>query len=71
MEEWAGKINADSNNLGDPVQDVGLELRFEEQLGSQDIVMKRKCIPSVRNSINNCKQILSTWEMAVWVLGRV
>lgn len=59
MEEWAGKINANNHNLGDPVQDVGLELRFEEQLGSQDMVMKRKCMPSVRNRINNCKQKLS------------
>lgn len=42
-------------SLGDAVPDVGLELKFEEQLGSQDIVMKRKCIPHTRNSINNCK----------------
>lgn len=48
-----------TTNLGNPVQDVGHELRFEEQLGSQDVLMKTKCIPSVRNSINNCKQMLS------------
>ena len=38
---------------------MGLELRFEEQLGSQDIVMKRKCNSSVRNTLNNGKQMLS------------
>lgn len=56
MEEEARKINADYNNLEDPEQDVELELRFEEQLGPQDTMMERKCIPNIRNSINNCKR---------------
>lgn len=47
------------------VHDVGLDLRFEEQLRSQDIVMKRMCIPSIRNSINYCKCCCSgKWHCA-------
>ncbi|XP_046511703.1 oocyte-expressed protein homolog [Equus quagga] len=48
MEEWTGRINADYNSREDPVQNGGLGLTFEEQLGSQNTVMKRKCIPSRR-----------------------
>lgn len=62
-EEWARKINVDHKSLGDPVQDVEIMLNLEEQLGSQDIVMKRNCIPSTRNSINHCKWYYP-WEMA-------
>lgn len=70
MEEWTGRINADYNSREDPVQNGGLGLTFEEQLGSQNTVMKRKCIPSVRNSTNNCKRCYP-WEMAIWVMERV
>ena len=34
QEEWATKINADHKSLGDPVQDVEIKLKLEEQLGS-------------------------------------
>lgn len=67
MEEWTGRINADYNSREDPVQNGGLGLTFEEQLGSQNTVMKRKCIPSLRNSTNNCKRCYpGKWEYGSW-----
>lgn len=38
------KMNADCNGLRGPVQDVRLELIFEQQQRSQDTVSKRECI---------------------------
>lgn len=59
--------------MEDPVQDVGLELRFEEKPRSQDIVMKGTCTASIRNSINSCKccypgkwQYVSQKEFGLW-----